>query len=69
MGDICEKVFYFYFFNYLIETTQSALSTLNSPVHKKSARAASDMVKPSIMSVLQDSHEEECAQPAGKKFC
>lgn len=43
-------------------------STLNSPIHKECPRAVSNIVKPAIMTVLQDSHEEECPQPAEKTY-
>lgn len=52
------------------ERTASASlpSTLNSPVHKESPWVVSDIVEPAIMTVLQDPHEEECPQPAGRTW-
>lgn len=43
-------------------------STLDSPIYKESPWAVSDIVKPAIMTVLQDPHEEECSQPAGRTW-
>lgn len=41
-------------------------STLNSPVYKESPWAVSDIVKPAIVTVLQDPEEEEGPQPAAR---
>lgn len=41
-------------------------STLNGPVYKESPWAVSDIVKPAIMTVLQDPEEEVGPQPAAR---
>lgn len=40
--------------------------TLNSPVYEEGSWTVSDIVEPAVMAVLQDPHEEESAQPAGR---
>lgn len=44
-------------------TRQSFPPTLNRPVYEESPRALSDIVKPAIMTVLQDPQKQERPQP------
>jgi len=39
-------------------------STLNAPVYEEGSGLVPDVVEPSVLSVLQDTHEQECPQPA-----
>lgn len=41
-------------------------ATLNGPVYEEGSWVVSDTVEPAVMAVLQDPHEEESAEPAGR---
>ena len=47
-------------------SVRAALSTLDAPVYEESPWAVSDVVEPAVLAVLQDTHEQECPQPAGR---